>query len=155
MNVAHRVGTILLLALAGCGQHTPQAGAPGGPKTGVPREPQADSVIMALGNEPFWNVRVTAHEILYRNPEHQDGYRFPGVAAVEESGALVFRTRREVPAGDQGPRLLELRIRPGVCSDGMSDREYSMSALLTIDEETRTGCAYRESVAAHVRTDDR
>ena len=48
----------------------------------------ADSVFVALGNEPFWNVRVTAREILYRDPEHQDGYRFPPVNAfIEGDGA--------------------------------------------------------------------
>jgi uncharacterized membrane protein len=128
---------IALLALSGCGQRAP------------------DSVIVALGNEPFWNVRITADEILYRDPEHQEGYRFPPVAAVEEGSARVFRTRREVPPGEPGPRLLELRIQQGACSDGMSDREYSLSALLKIDEEARTGCAYRESTAGQVRTDGR
>jgi Predicted membrane protein len=125
---------IALLGLSGCGQRTP------------------DSVIVALGNEPFWNVRVTAHEILYRDPEHQEGYRFPLVAAVVEGDARVFRTRREPPADDLGPRILELRIRQGVCSDGMSDREYSMNAQLKIGDETRTGCAYHESAAEEVRT---
>jgi len=137
MNVANAVVTIALLALGGCGQRTPH---------------ESPSVIVALGNEPFWNVRVTAHDILYRDPEHQEGYRFPPVAEVEEGDARVFRTRREIPAGEPGPRSLELRIWQGACSDGMSDREYSMSALVKIGEETHTGCAYNESAAGQVRT---
>ena len=148
MNVANVVATIALLALTGCGQrtsHESRSGAPTGSATSTPA-PQADSVIVALGNEPFWNVRVTANEILYRDPEHQEGYRFPPVAAVEEGDVRVYRTRRDIPAGDVGPPILELRIRQGSCSDGMSDRKYSMTALLKIGEETRTGCAYREAL---------
>ena len=140
------VATIVLLALTGCGKRTSResrSSADSTPAPGTPG-PQADSVIIALGNEPFWNVRVTANEILYRDPEHQEGYRFPPVAAVEEGDVRVYRTRRDIPAGDAGPPILELRIRQWSCSDGMSDRKYSMTALLKIGEETRTGCAYRE-----------
>ena len=157
MNVGNAIAIAALIALSGCGQRTPpesQSGtAEGSADSALAQGPpgQADIVIVALGNEPFWNVRVTAHDILYRDPEHQEGYRFPRVAAVEEDGARVFRTRRDIPTGETGPRTLELRIRQGPCSDGMSDREYSMTALLTIGEETHTGCAYTES-AAQVRT---
>jgi len=101
-----------------------------------------DDTIVALGNEPFWNVRVTANEILYTVPERLDGYRFPVVDAVEEGNARVYRTRRDVPSGEPGPRTLELRIRAGTCSDGMSDRVYPMTAALTIGDQTHTGCAW-------------
>ena len=144
MNVANGIVMVALVALSGCGQRTPHE-----TRSGAPAEPQADSVIVALGNEPFWNVRITPQEILYRDPEHQEGYRFLRVAAVEEGDARVFRTWREIPAGESGPRILELRIRQGACSDGMSDREYSMSAILKLGEETRTGCAYHESINGH------
>jgi uncharacterized membrane protein len=112
-------------------------------------------VLVALGNEPFWNVRVATREILYRDPEHQDGYRFPPVTAVVEGDARVFRTRRSIPAGEPGPRTLELRIQQGACSDRMSDREYSMIALLKIGEETYTGCAYTEPDTARARAGGR
>ena len=102
---------------------------------------------MALGNEPFWNVRVTSREILYRDPEHQDGYHFPSVAAVVEGDARVYRARRGIPADDPGPRTLELRIRPGTCSDGMSDRQYPMAAELEIAGRTLTGCAWFQPAA--------
>ena len=159
MNAGYVVAMVVLMALLGCNQRTPResrstptGSADSVPATGAPGGPQAESVIVALGNEPFWNVRVTAREILYRDPEHQDGYRFPRVAAVEEGDARVFRTRRELPAGEAGPRTLELRIRRGACSDGMSDREYSMSSQLKIGEKTHTGCAYTESAAGHFPT---
>jgi uncharacterized membrane protein len=154
------IAMIALIALGGCGQQTPPESrtdttrAPDdsahGP--GTSGAPQNDSVLVALGNEPFWNVRVTAREILYRDPEHQDGYRFQPVAVVEEGGARVFRTRRNIPAGDPGPRTLELRIRQGACSDGMSDNRYSMIALLKIGEDTLSGCARTEADTARART---
>ncbi|HEY3157152.1 MAG TPA: hypothetical protein VGK76_11095 [Candidatus Eisenbacteria bacterium] len=141
------VGMITLLALSGCGKRTTSDSRNGTMAADSmaahgPGAPQIDSTIVALGNEPFWNVRVTAREILYIDPEHMDGYRFPPVAAVEEGDAHVYRTRRDIPAGEPGPRTLELRIRQGTCSDGMSDRRYSMIAVLTIGAESRTGCAY-------------
>ena len=148
MNVANVIALVAILALSGCGQRTPPESRSGTPS--APAHAPPDSEIVALGNEPFWNVRVTAKEIVYRDPEYQEGCRFPRVASVEEGGARVFRTRRDIPAGKPGPRALELRIWRVACSDGMSDREYSMSAMLKLDEETRTGCAYT-AAAGEVR----
>lgn len=163
MKLTYIVATIALIAASGCSRHSPSE-SPGGTTTGradsardggVPGEPQPDSALVALGNEPFWNVRVTSHEILYRDPEHQEGYQFPPVDAIEEGGARIFRTRRDIPPGEPGPRNLELRIRPGTCSDGMSDRQYSMVALLHIGSDTRAGCAFTEPNTGRVRTSGR
>lgn len=159
MNVPGLVALIALIGISGCGQRTPPESrterADSTPAPGVPRAPQVDSVLVALGNEPFWNVRVTTHEILYRDPEHQDGYRFPPVSAVEQDGARVFHTQRDIPAGDPSPRVLELRVRPGTCSDGMSDRQYSMIAQLKIGEATLAGCAWSEPDTSQGRTGGR
>lgn len=138
---------ITLAMLSGCGRNGSRA--PGN-STAVDsmaaREPagatKADSALVALGNEPFWNVRVTSRDIVYRDPEHPDGYRFPSVTPVEEGDARVYRTRRDIPADVPGPRTLELRIRHGTCSDGMSDRTYPMTAALEIGDRTLTGCAW-------------
>lgn len=138
---------ISLGALCGCGNRTPsQSGdettTADSVTTRRPLSATIDSTIVALGNEPFWNVRVTAREILYTDPERLDGYRFPPVDAVEDGDARVYRTRRNVLTGEPGPRTLELRIQVGTCSDGMSDRVYPMTAALKIGDETRTGCAW-------------
>ena len=135
-----------LAVLSGCGGSASKA--PGSTTTAdstAPRAATPDSALVALGNEPFWNVRVTAREILYRDPEHQDGYHFRPVYPVEEGDARVYRTERDVPAGDPGPRTLELRIRRGTCSDGMSDRQYPMMAALKIGDVAHTGCAWIQS----------
>lgn len=144
---------IALGAIGGCGDRAPSPRPRDGKTVDSAatrnRElpPEIDTTVVALGNEPFWNVRVTALEIVYRDPEHQDGYRFPPVAAVVEGSARVYRTRRDLPAGDPGPRTLELRIESGACSDGMSDRQYTMTAALEIGGETFTGCAMFEGSA--------
>lgn len=134
---------IVLAALSGCGGSASKA--PGGTASAdstAPRAATPDSALVALGNEPFWNVRVTAREILYRDPEHQDGYHFRPVYPVEEGDARVYRTERAAAANDSGPRTLELRIRRGTCSDGMSDRQYPMMAALKIGDVAHTGCAW-------------
>jgi uncharacterized membrane protein len=149
---------IALLALGGCGKRTPpesrDSTTTADPTAArVPKAaPPIDSVIVALGNEPFWNVRVTAAEILYRDPEHQDGYRFPPVAAVQEGSSRVYRTQRDRPAAAPGPHTLELQIRWGACSDGMSDRQYSMIASLKLDDVMLTGCAMFEPDTGQART---
>jgi len=144
------VGMISLVALCGCGDRTTsQSRDETTTRDSVAaRKPLSATIgtrIVALGNEPFWNVRVTAREILYTDPERLDGYRFPPVDAVEDGGTRVYRTRRNVPTGEAGPRTLELRIQTGTCSDGMSDRVYPMTAALKIGDETRTGCAWSQS----------
>ena len=134
---------IALAVLSGCGGSTSKA--PGGKASAdstAARAATTDSALVALGNEPFWNVRVTAREILYRDPEHQNGYHFRPVYPVEEGDARVYRTQRDIPTNDSGPRTLELRIRRGTCSDGMSDRQYPMMAALKIGDLVHTGCAW-------------
>lgn len=101
---------------------------------------RAGRVLIALGNEPFWNVRVRSSEIRFTSPDHLDGFRFLPVAPVAEGDATIYRTQRE-PGGAAEPRALELRVRPGECSDGMSDRRYPMTAELRLDDVDYRGCA--------------
>lgn len=135
---------VALAALGGCGSRTPSEDGASRPESSAatPPPPAFDSTLVALGNEPFWNVRVAANEIVYTVPEHQEGYRFPSARAVMEGDARVYRTRRQDSAGDTGPRTLELQIWQAPCSDGMSDRQYAMRAALLIDGESRSGCAF-------------
>ena len=137
---------VVIAALSGCGKRTTPDSRDGAARFDSaatdPTTPEFDSTLVALGNEPFWNVRVAAGEIVYTVPEHQEGYRFPPAGMAIEGDARVYRTRRDVPAGATGPRALELRIRQGPCSDGMSDRQYTMTAALLIDGESRSGCAF-------------
>jgi uncharacterized membrane protein len=148
--VFYLAAMVLVLVLSGCGRGSSKAPDSTTAIDSIPIRktvPKPDSALVALGNEPFWNVRVTSRGIVYKDPEHQDGYQFPPVAPIEEGETKVYRTRRDVPAGDTGPRTLELRIRPGTCSDGMSDRQYSLTAELEIGDQKHAGCAWVEPVA--------
>ena len=87
----------------------------------------------ALGTEPFWNVKVRAAGMTLTRPDQADvGAANPGVRVDGEQG--VF----DATAGE---RRLVLRLTPGDCSDGMSDRRYGYAAEVWIDGETLRGCA--------------
>ena len=54
--------------------------------------------------------------------------------------------------GTVGEQRLVLRLTPGDCSDGMSDRHYGYSAEVWIDGETLWGCASKtQDLAAQPR----
>lgn len=87
----------------------------------------------AAGTEPFWSVKVRATGLTLARPDHPDVTTAnPGVRADGDQG---------VWDGTAGERRLVLRLTPGDCSDGMSDRRYGYSAEVWIDGETLRGCA--------------
>ena len=91
---------------------------------------------VALGNEPFWNVRIMPDSIVWRTPEHLEGIHFPPAVPESVAGEIRWRTQRSGT-----PSSLELSITRMECSDGMSDRVYPFKATLRLDSETFTGCA--------------
>jgi uncharacterized membrane protein len=134
-------------ALSGCGERAVSGSgkrAAAVETRPAPGAAMGDTVLVAVGNEPFWNVKVGAREIRYTEPEHPEGFAFPPADGVQAGEWRVYRTRRERTAGKIGPLTLELRIRQAPCSDGMSDRSYDLAAELALDDETLTGCAYYE-----------
>lgn len=87
----------------------------------------------ALGTEPFWNVKVRAGGMTLARPDQPEvATANPGVRVDGEQG--VF----DATVGEQ---RLVLRLTPGDCSDGMSDRRYGYAAEVWIDGETLRGCA--------------
>ena len=90
--------------------------------------------ISGIGTEPFWNVRTVGRCVTYSTPEDQAGTRVwakvaAGSASTEWKGALRGKAF-----------VLTVKPKAG-CSDGMSDKSYSMEATLEADGEVRTGCA--------------
>lgn len=92
----------------------------------------------AIGTEPFWAAEVQGRCVTYKTPEDQQG----------------MRVWTHVDTGPEGPawngalrgKQFQLYVRPADpagCSDGMSDKVYSMDAVLRVDGETRNGCAER------------
>jgi uncharacterized membrane protein len=87
----------------------------------------------AVGTEPFWNVKVRAAGMTLSRPDHPDvATGNPGVRIDGDQGLF------DAAAGE---RRLVLRLTPGDCSDGMSDRHYGYLAEVWIDGETLKGCA--------------
>ncbi|WP_207100731.1 COG3650 family protein [Paracoccus shandongensis] len=78
-----------------------------------------------LGTEPFWDARREGGDLVLRTPENQTGDRRP-VQAVLDRG--VFRD----PARVVVARDMTLFSQPQICSDGMSDRIFGLSATLVI-----------------------
>lgn len=78
-----------------------------------------------LGTEPFWDTKVEGGDLVLRTPDDQDGDRRP-VQAVLDSG--VFRDPARVVVAQD----MTLFAQPQICSDGMSDRLFGLSAMLVI-----------------------
>jgi uncharacterized membrane protein len=94
----------------------------------------------ALGTEPFWAVKVRAESVTLTRPDQPEVTTAnPGVRADGEQG---------VWDGTAGEQRLVLRLTPGECSDGMSDRRYGYAAEVWIDGETLRGCAAKTAALA-------
>ncbi|WP_295048712.1 SH3 domain-containing protein [uncultured Paracoccus sp.] len=78
-----------------------------------------------LGTEPFWNAAVEGGDLVLRSPDNESGDRRP-VQATLDSG--IFRD----PARVVVARDMTLFSRPQLCSDGMSDRMFGLSATLVL-----------------------
>ena len=87
----------------------------------------------AVGTEPFWAIKVRADRTTLTRPDHPDvttantGVRIDGEQGVFDATA--------------GETRLVLRLTPGDCTDGMSNRHYGYQAEVWIDRETLRGCA--------------
>ncbi|WP_304615682.1 hypothetical protein [Paracoccus sp. (in: a-proteobacteria)] len=88
---------------------------------------------VARGNEPFWNVQVAGNTATYRTPENQSG-RAIQVNRLNFAGGVEY-------IGVLGGRPFVLNLRPGECQDSMADERFPLTARLTVQGQTRTGCA--------------
>jgi len=130
VRLATLAGAALVLALSSAA-----GAAPGrlGRAAGLP-----DSVeIVARGNEPFWAVTVSRAGMVFRDPGHPDGLRFPYAPPEIEANRRVFRSVR----ADSAATALEVAIEPGPCRDGMSDESYALTARARLGRRKLVGCA--------------
>lgn len=127
----------LALVLTGCGESMgasedapPPADAP------AVKGPDYSGDIDVLGAEPFWAVKIRAASVALSRPDHPEvsnanpGVRIDGQQGVWDSNGPT-----------EGEGRLVVRLTPGVCTDGMSDRVYRFSAEIWVDGETLKGCA--------------
>lgn len=91
------------------------------------------SRLRATGTEPFWGAVIDGAVLTYSTPEFPAGIRI-SVSRKDEPGGATF-------AGTLDGKPLSLDIAPGACSDGMSDKIYSFTAVRQIGPEIARGCA--------------
>lgn len=136
-----------LVLLAGCqgGQDSAPVAASDGPTAtaaaspvlpGLPDPPPNIPQYQALGTEPFWSLTSSPGSLRYSSPEALDGISFR--VRTEFDGEVTRYT------GTLQGKPVVLEIKPGTCSDGMSDTVYPYKAAFTWGERTEQGCARRQ-----------
>lgn len=90
--------------------------------------------VHVLGNEPFWAVQIDPQGLTYSGVDRPE-QRAPNPGPVLQGTMAIWTTRT-----DQGADLT-VTVMPTPCSDGMSDREYPLTARVEIAGEVLNGCA--------------
>lgn len=130
-----------LVLLAGCqgGQDSAPVTASDAPAATaavspvLPEPPPNTPQYQALGTEPFWSLASSPGSLRYSSPEALDGITFQVTTAFE--GEVTRYT------GALQGKPVVLEIKPGTCSDGMSDTVYPYKAAFTWGDRTEQGCA--------------
>ena len=102
----------------------------------IPETTGAKPSVVAHGTEPFWGVTVADSGIVYASPE-VEGIVFPPAAPQTEGDETVYRSQR---AGAE-PRRIEVRLRARPCNNGMAERDFPVTAVVTLGDLRLTGCA--------------
>lgn len=90
--------------------------------------------VRALGTEPFWSVELTGAGMVYTTPDLPE-QRAPRPDPVVQGTTATFTG--ETADGT----ALSVTLIATECSDGMSDRTYPLTAMVTVGEQELTGCA--------------
>jgi len=129
----------LCLVLTACGESPMGATEDAPPPADAPAIAKGSDYsgdIDVIGTEPFWNVQIREGGVALTRPDHSEVRNAnPGVRLDGEQGVWDSNGVKE----DEG--RLVVRLTPGVCSDGMSDRVYRFFAEIWVDGETLKGCA--------------
>lgn len=96
---------------------------------GTPPDP-----LQARGNEPFWNIEVSNHQLTLRTPGNPDAV--PVAAQHQPMTNEAHRFTAQVDGLD-----LVLDVHPEVCHDTMSGMPYPYRAELVLDQAMAQGCA--------------
>ena len=133
-----------VLVLAGCSAAEEPASSPEPPlPAAVLGGVELAGSVRALGTEPFWSVDLTGTELVYTTPEAPE-QRAPRPEPVVQGTTATW----EAETAD-GTRL-KVTLIATECSDGMSDRTYPLTAMVTVGDRALTGCA--ASTAAIIST---
>ncbi|WP_413167295.1 COG3650 family protein [Capilliphycus salinus ALCB114379] len=93
---------------------------------------------IALGTEPFWNVKVTGDEIVFSSPTI-DEQKYPYSEPMTGLGRPADVVRVYPLQGNPNGFLILKQDKS--CSDGMSDNVYPYSATVIRGSEVLEGCA--------------
>lgn len=90
-------------------------------------------IFRAFGTEPFWNVNVEGSTLTYTTPEDQAGMVMQGERHAVTGGVEV--------TGEHEGKAFTLSVGEGMCSDGMSDNQYTLIATFRYGDIDYRGCA--------------
>ena len=146
--------SLLVLVIASCGPPPEEpADAPEPPATVVMPEGAAlfEGDLEVVGTEPFWSIQIRDRTMTLQRP-HSSGDHLPltadgSVSITIANDVLTIRAEHQGPtlsAGSANWRAsgISVTLRPGECSDGMSDRVYPLTAEADVNGERLKGCAY-------------
>ncbi|WP_298100239.1 hypothetical protein [Brevundimonas sp.] len=124
-----------LLVLAGCSPAEAPAPSPGPPAPAVVLGGvELAGPLRAIGTEPFWSVELTGTEMVYTSTEP------PGQRARQPE-PVVRGTTATWAAETADGTAFKVTLIATECSDGMSDRTYPLTAMVTVGDRALTGCA--------------
>ena len=135
MRVPAPAALAALLLLAACGQS--QDTTPSQPPP--PADAPAATVdfsrpLNALGNEPFWALKIRPEGLVFSAPDAKD-------ILARNDGPKVEADRASWSGlGDDGATLAVV-LKAGACQDGMSGLNYPFTATVQAGGRALTGCA--------------
>jgi len=94
----------------------------------------------AFGNEPFWNVTLSAADGIVYGRMGEADIRFPYQAPHDAAGGSSSRVFGPVRDGT-AQHEIEVRIYDEECPDTMADVIHPMRARAIVDGEELLGCA--------------
>ena len=98
-------------------------------------EAQLDpTAFVAWGNEPFWAASDAGGSLRLERPGAEGLVASDSQARVENGEWVV--------EGQTASGPLSLRLKPGYCSDGMSDALYAWSAIARFGDTELKGCGF-------------
>lgn len=89
------------------------------------------------GTEPFWSIDITENGITFQSPDFGP-VTYPFVPPVTSGDAIEYFS--SLGSGND-QRNLKIILKPGSCSDGMSDIVYPYSVEAELDGQKLRGCA--------------
>lgn len=130
MSLSFAGGAAAALLLAACRPGV-QATPPAAPIAAPAPQGGAVSALDAVGTEPFWSLQARPGRLLFQRMGEGAKPMAGAGPAPGLDGAIVW------DGAD-----LKLEVRPGECSDGMSDRVFPYAATVTLAAgEVLKGCA--------------